>query len=138
MQTLITLLSPFKWNYSVITNLPAQMIEALESPQPFLVGVQKSMWDSRCRIETMDNIKEENFVIFDVDSLETRGLHDIYDDTHDSIGNIQLQKDFKKKYQQLLSLKDELISQLTQGNKKKAKEKEYTEEKAEELYWVWF
>ena len=86
----------------------------------------------------MDNIKEENFVIFDVDSLETRGLHDIYDDTHDSIGNIQLQKDFKKKYQQLLSLKDELISQLTQGNKKKAKEKEYTEEKAEELYWVWF
>ena len=32
MQTLITLLSPFKWNYSVITNLPVNMIEALESP----------------------------------------------------------------------------------------------------------
>ena len=32
MQTLITLMSPFKWNYSLITNLPLDMIEALESP----------------------------------------------------------------------------------------------------------
>ena len=32
MQTLITLMAPFKWNYSLITNLPLDMIEALESP----------------------------------------------------------------------------------------------------------
>ena len=32
MSTLIALLAPFKWNYSVITNLPANMVEALESP----------------------------------------------------------------------------------------------------------
>lgn len=27
----------------------------------------------------MDNIKEENYVIFDIDQGETRGLTDIYD-----------------------------------------------------------
>ena len=39
MQGLLTLLSPFKWNYTVITNLPVDMIEALESPMPFLIGI---------------------------------------------------------------------------------------------------
>ena len=99
MQTLITLLQPIKWNYTVITNLPVEMIEALESPQPFLIGIQKQIWDSHCRIEMMDNIVEENFVIFDVDTVETRGLHDIYDPQTDSAASIQLQKDLKKKYQ---------------------------------------
>lgn len=36
----------------------------------------------------MDNIVEENFVIFDVDTVETRGLHDIYDPQTDSAANI--------------------------------------------------
>ena len=39
MQTLITLMAPFKWNYSLITDLPLDMIEALESPLPFLIGI---------------------------------------------------------------------------------------------------
>jgi hypothetical protein len=32
MQTLMVLLQPFKWSYSLITDLPESMIEALESP----------------------------------------------------------------------------------------------------------
>jgi len=39
MQTLISLMAPFKWNYSLITDLPEKMTEALESPHPFLVGI---------------------------------------------------------------------------------------------------
>ena len=31
MQTLITLILPFKWNYCLITNLPQDMIKALKS-----------------------------------------------------------------------------------------------------------
>ena len=79
MQTLVTLLQPFKWNYSLIPNLPLDMIEALESPQPFLVGIQKKVWDSQCKVQMMDNIVEENFVIYDIDQNQTRGLTDIYD-----------------------------------------------------------
>jgi hypothetical protein len=45
MQTLITLLLPFKWNYPLITNLPSSMIEAIDSPQPFLMAVQTDMWE---------------------------------------------------------------------------------------------
>ena len=32
MQTLITLIQPFKWSYTLITSLPHNMVEALESP----------------------------------------------------------------------------------------------------------
>ena len=32
MQTLVSLLAPFKWNYPFITDLPYSMVEALESP----------------------------------------------------------------------------------------------------------
>lgn len=39
IQTLISLMAPFKWNYSLITDLPEKMTEALESPHPFLVGI---------------------------------------------------------------------------------------------------
>jgi hypothetical protein len=39
MQTLIVLLAPFKWCYSLITDLPTNLIEALESPQPFFVAI---------------------------------------------------------------------------------------------------
>jgi hypothetical protein len=63
----------------------------------------------------MDNVQSENFVILDLDDGWTRGLTDIY-------------TTFKRRYHQLLGSKDELISSLNN----------YSEEKAEELYWVWF
>ena len=56
MQTLITLLAPFKWNYPLITDLPLSMIDALESPQPFLISIQKQIWDEHCKVQLMDNI----------------------------------------------------------------------------------
>ena len=50
IQTLITLIQPFKWNFGLINNLPSDMIEALESPQPFIVGIQRKLWDSDCKV----------------------------------------------------------------------------------------
>jgi len=94
----------------LITSLPENFIEALESPMPFLIGIEKSLWDSKCKVEMMDNIVEENFVIFEFDIQETRGLTDIYD--HE-FTNIQfpehLLKDLKSRYNKLLSLKYDLI-----------------------------
>jgi len=63
----------------MIPNLPKTLVEALESPQPFLMGIQKTLWEEKCKIQMMDNIKEENYVIFDLDLQEHRGLIDYYD-----------------------------------------------------------
>ena len=69
----------------------------------------------------MDNIVEENFVIFDLDLGETRGLTDIYDPLSDQLQNVQfpkqIQEELKKRYFCYLEYKDELIGQLTQGKK---------------------
>lgn len=149
IQTLISLLAPFKWNYPLITDLPISLIEALESPMPFLIAIQKSVWDNECQVQMMDNVQQENFVIFDIDENKSRGLTDIYDPQASALANIQLQKVLKKKYQQLLSMKDELLQSLTgkdpdahqineDSAKQKGREALYSDEKADELYWVWF
>ena len=39
IQTLISMMLPFKWSFNVITNLPLDMIDALESIHPFIIGV---------------------------------------------------------------------------------------------------
>ena len=90
MQTLVTLLAPFKWNYPLITDLPPSMVEALESPQPFLIAIRRSLWDSECKVQLMDNIKEENFVIYEVDENRSRGLTDIYDPQATPLANKSL------------------------------------------------
>lgn len=98
MQTLIVLLAPFKWNYSLITDLPPEMIGALESPQPFFIAIRKQVWNSLCQVQMMDNVKEENFVIFDLDENKSRGLTDIYDPSSSTLANISLKQVFKTKY----------------------------------------
>lgn len=98
MQTLVALLAPFKWNYTLITDLPREMIGALESPQPFFIAIRKQVWNSLCQVQMMDNVKEENFVIVDLDENKSRGLTDIYDRSSSTLANISLQQVFKTKY----------------------------------------
>ena len=66
------------------------MAEALESPMPFLIGVQRNIWDAECNIEMMDNAVYENFVIVKLDDLsETRGLGgDVYDTEQNKVNEI--------------------------------------------------
>lgn len=39
IQTLLSLTLPFKWNFPIISNLPASRIETLECPQAFIIGI---------------------------------------------------------------------------------------------------
>ncbi len=39
MQALITLLKPFSWHFTIITYLTEEMVDFLEAPVPFLIGV---------------------------------------------------------------------------------------------------
>ena len=55
------------------------MLEALEGVQPFIIGVERDLWLSDCAVQRMDNRGEEHFAICDLDSGETRGLHQLYE-----------------------------------------------------------
>ena len=69
----------------------------------------------------MDNIVEENYIIFDLDLNKTRGLNDIYDlNQNEFMKNVQFpqnpMKQLHKRYLWILQLKNELISKLIAGN----------------------
>lgn len=88
----------------------------------------------------MDNVQQENFVIFFIDENKSRGLTDIYDSTSDLNANFSLSiiNIFKTKYLHMIDLKDQLIEKLTSGGGEEGEQtKCLTDEKALELYWVW-
>ena len=68
MQSLITLLNPFQWHFTIITYLTRDLVDMLDAPFPFLIGVSTAMWDEIC---TLKDYPEE-IIIFDLDSQERR------------------------------------------------------------------
>ena len=68
MQSLISLLNPFTWHFTIITYLTEELVEFLEAPVPFLIGVSKKTW------EEIGQIKEypSDIVIFDLESQERK------------------------------------------------------------------
>jgi hypothetical protein len=70
MQALISLMNPFTWHFTIITYLTAEMVEFLEAPVPFLIGVSTKTW------EMIGSVKEfpDDIIIFD---LETQQLKKI-------------------------------------------------------------
>ncbi|KAJ3430983.1 receptor mediated endocytosis [Anaeramoeba flamelloides] len=66
VQTLVRLLSPFKWEHALIPLLPETMIDACSAPLPFVIGLYKSLFD-----EVEDMIEDETvFVDLDARKLE--------------------------------------------------------------------
>ena len=68
MQSLITLLSPFQWHFTIITYLTRELVDMLDAPFPFMIGVSWATWDSICLTK---DYAEEIF-IFDLESQERR------------------------------------------------------------------
>ena len=64
MQSLITLLSPFQWCFTIITYLTRELVDMLDAPFPFMIGVSTATWDSIC---TLKDYPEE-IIIFDLES----------------------------------------------------------------------
>lgn len=68
MQALIALMNPFTWHFTTITYLTADMVEFLEAPVPYLIGVSTHTWEHIARVmEYPDDI-----IIFDLESQERR------------------------------------------------------------------
>lgn len=68
MQSLIALLTPFKWNFVIITYLTNELIDYLEAPFPYLIGVSTTIWS---QIMYMKEYGEE-IIIFDLESQERK------------------------------------------------------------------
>jgi DENN domain-containing protein 3 len=64
MQALIALMNPFTWHFTIITYLTHDMVDFLEAPVPYLIGVSTKTW------EMLGQVKEypEDIIIFDLES----------------------------------------------------------------------
>ena len=45
MQALIVLMNPFSWHFTIITYLTPEMVDFLEAPTPYLIGVSAKTWE---------------------------------------------------------------------------------------------
>ena len=45
MQTMLTLLYPLRWSCALLSSLSPSLVDYLDAPFPFLVGVSKKLWN---------------------------------------------------------------------------------------------
>jgi len=64
MQGLLTLMSPFQWCFTVITYLHRELVDILDAPFPFLIGVSTAVWEDICTLKDYP----EDIYIFDLES----------------------------------------------------------------------
>jgi hypothetical protein len=46
MQALIQLLNPFTWHHTLITYITEEMVDLLEAPVPYLIGMSSQTWEN--------------------------------------------------------------------------------------------
>ena len=68
MQSLIALLNPFTWNFVIITYLTPELVDMLDAPVPFLIGVSTDTWDQICSIKEFP----DDIIIFDLETQERK------------------------------------------------------------------
>lgn len=67
MESLVSLLNPLKWNFVFITYLTPKLVECLEAPFPYIIGVSRKVWDNHC---VMREFPLEDIIIYDIDNQE--------------------------------------------------------------------
>ena len=68
MQSLIALLNPFTWNYVIITYLTPELVDMLDCPVSFLIGVSAETWDQICTFKEFP----DDIIIFDLETQERK------------------------------------------------------------------
>lgn len=66
MESLISLLNPLKWNFVFITYLTPKLVECLEAPFPYIIGVSRKIWEDHCLMREYP----EDMIVFDLDNQE--------------------------------------------------------------------
>jgi len=66
MESLVGLLYPLKWNFVFISYLAPHLVECLDAPFPYVIGVSRKVWLDHC----VTREYSEDVVIFDIDRQE--------------------------------------------------------------------
>jgi len=64
MESLVSLLNPFKWNFVFITYLTPKLVDCLEAPFPYLIGVSRKIWEEYCSLREL----QDDVIILDLDN----------------------------------------------------------------------
>lgn len=68
MEALVELLAPLKWNFIFITYLTPKLIECLDAPFPYLIGVSRRVWEDHCIMREIND--SGDVIVFDMDRQE--------------------------------------------------------------------
>jgi hypothetical protein len=66
MESPVSLLAPLKWNFVFITYLTPKLVECLDAPFPYIIGVSKKVWQEHCVMREFS----DDLIIFDIDRQE--------------------------------------------------------------------
>jgi hypothetical protein len=64
MESLVSLLNPLQWNFIFITYLTPKLVECLEAPFPYIIGVSNDVWEIHCATREYP----DDIIIFDIDN----------------------------------------------------------------------
>jgi hypothetical protein len=68
MESLVSLLAPLKWNFVFITYLTPKLVDCMDAPFPYIIGVSRLVWEDHhyCVMREYP----DDVIIFDVDNQE--------------------------------------------------------------------
>ncbi len=66
MESLVSLLTRLKWNFVFITYLTPKLVECLDAPFPYIIGVSRKVWEDHCVMREFP----EDVIIYDIDNQE--------------------------------------------------------------------
>jgi hypothetical protein len=64
MESLVSLMNPLKWNFVFITYLTPKLIDCLEAPFPYIIGVSRKIWEDHCQMREFP----DDIIIYDIDN----------------------------------------------------------------------
>lgn len=62
MESLISLLKPMNWSFVFINYLTPNLLDCLEAPFPFLIGVSRKIWEDHVAMRELS----DDILIFDI------------------------------------------------------------------------
>jgi len=120
MESLVSLLNPFKWTFVFINYLTPALVDCLEAPFPFFIGTSRKIWEELLAIRELP----EDIIIYDIDKhIFLRNKDDLP----------PLAQPFGRKLvRQLMEQIDDIPRYFEKSKKAKFN---ISQEKLEEVYW---
>ncbi len=124
MESLVQLLSPLKWNFVFITYLTPKLVECLDAPFPYLIGVSRTVWEDHCVMREYS----EDVIVFDIDNQERLNwCREEMPPLPQPQANI-----LERQLRELLDMKDRYTENIMAGNVQ-----DMTRDKVDEYYWAY-